>query len=387
MDKRSFGNNLEQISLLGFGCMRLPLQPDNKGIDRKAARKMLEYAYEQGVNYFDTAWGYLNGKSEAFVGSVLKKFPRESFYLASKMPGWLLKDLPESEELFAAQLKRCQVEYFDYYLLHSLTTKEEFDRLYLNEKVLDYLHREKKGGRIRKLGFSFHGSIELMKYVLDNFPWDFVQIQLNYQDWDTMQARVLYELAVEHHLPCIVMEPVRGGALASLNDQAAEILKKAAPQNSLASWAIRFVASLPSVLTVLSGMSTMEQLQDNLKITSGFHPLTEKERVILQQALEAYLEVSPIPCTGCNYCMPCPFGVDIPGNFSAFNRGAGKRLMPELGSPSDKREEFKKLWDEIPAEGLADQCRSCGQCLPKCPQHIAIPERLGELQTLLDQLQ
>lgn len=387
MDKRSFGNNLEQISLLGFGCMRLPLLPDNKGIDRKAARKMLEYAYEQGVNYFDTAWGYLNGKSEPFVGSVLKQYPRESFYLASKMPGWLLKDLPESEELFAAQLKRCQVEYFDYYLLHSLTTKEEFDRLYLNEKVLDYLQREKKGGRIRKLGFSFHGSIELMKYVLDNFPWDFVQIQLNYQDWDTMQARVLYELAVEHHLPCIIMEPVRGGALASLNDQAAEILKKAAPQNSLASWAIRFVASLPGVLTVLSGMSTMEQLQDNLKITSGFQTLTEKERVILQQALEAYLEVSPIPCTGCNYCMPCAFGVDIPGNFSAFNRGAGKRLMPELGSPSDKREEFRKLWDEIPPEALAGKCRSCGKCLSKCPQHIAIPERLQELQTLLDQLQ
>lgn len=387
MDKRNFGDRSEQVSLLGFGCMRLPVLPDNKGIDRKAAKEMLEYAYEQGVNYFDTAWGYLNGKSEAFVGSVLKKYPRESFYLASKMPGWLLKNLPEAEELFAAQLKRCQVESFDYYLLHSLTTREEFDRLYLKEKVLDYLHREKQAGRIRKLGFSFHGSIELMNYVLDNFPWDFVQIQLNYQDWDTMQARVLYELAIQHQLPCIIMEPVRGGALATLNDKAAAILKQAAPQNSLASWAIRFVASLPGVLTVLSGMSTMEQLEDNLKIASGFQPLTAQEREILQQALEAYLEVSPIPCTGCNYCMPCPFGVDIPGNFSAFNQGAGKRLLTDQTQQKEKREEFRKLWGDLAPEALAGQCRSCGKCEPKCPQHIRIPERLKILQNLLDQIQ
>jgi len=224
-----------------------------------------------------------------------------------------------------------------------------------------------------------------MNYVLDNFPWDFVQIQLNYQDWDTTQARVLYELAVQHQLPCIIMEPVRGGALASLNDKAAAILKQAAPQSSLASWAIRFVASLPGVLTVLSGMSTMEQLEDNLKITSGFQPLTAKERAILQQALEAYLEVSPIPCTGCNYCMPCPFGVDIPGNFSAFNHGAGKRLLADLSTHQEKREEFRKLWDDLAPEALAGRCRSCGKCEPKCPQRIAIPERLKILQNLLEQ--
>jgi predicted aldo/keto reductase-like oxidoreductase len=348
---------------------------------------MLDYAYQQGVNYFDTAWGYMNGKSEAFVGSVLQKYPRDSFYLASKMPGWILKNLLEAEELFAAQLKRCEVEYFDYYLLHSLTTREEFDRLYLQEKVLDYLYREKQAGRIRKLGFSFHGTIELMKYLLENFPWDFGQIQLNYQDWDTMQARVLYELAIQHHLPCIIMEPVRGGALANLNDQAAAILKQAAPQSSLASWAIRFVASLPGVLTVLSGMSTMDQLKDNLKTTSDFQPLTAKEREFLQQALDAYLEVTPIPCTGCNYCLPCTFGVDIPGNFRAFNQGAGKQLLTDLAVQSEKREEFRKLWADLAPEARAGQCRSCGQCVPKCPQRIAIPERLQELQNLLDKIQ
>ena len=387
MDKRNFGDGSEQVSLLGFGCMRLPLLPDNKGIDRKAAKAMLDYAYQQGVNYFDTAWGYLNGKSEAFVGSVLKKYPRDSFYLATKMPGWLLKSLPEAKELFATQLERCQVEYFDCYLLHSLTTREEFDRLYLKEKVLDYLYRQKKAGRIRKLGFSFHGSIELMKHLLDNFPWDFVQIQLNYQDWDTMQARVLYDLVVQHQLPCIIMEPVRGGALANLNDKAAAILKQVAPQSSLASWAIRFVAELPGVLTVLSGMSTMEQLEDNLKTTSNLQPLTAKERKLLQQAIEAYLKAAPIPCTGCNYCMPCPFGVDIPGNFSIFNQGAGKRLLADMVNQDEKREEYRKLWDDLAPEARAGQCRSCGKCVPKCPQHIAIPERLKELQNLLTQIQ
>ncbi|MFA6929776.1 MAG: aldo/keto reductase, partial [Lentisphaeria bacterium] len=281
--------------------------------------------------------------------------------------------------------------YFDFYLLHSLTTQEEFERLYVKEKVLDYLQQEKKAGRIRKLGFSFHGTLELMKYVLNNFPWDFVQIQLNYQDWDTMNARALYDLAVEHQLPCIIMEPVRGGTLASLNETAADILHQAAPEKSLASWAIRYVASLPGVLTVLSGMTTMEQLQDNLKNTSGFQALTTEERNTLQQALEAYLQLRPIPCTACAYCMPCPFGVDIPGNFSAYNQCAGKRLLPELARKDaqtlqQKQDEFLQLWNKIPVDALAAQCQSCGQCLPKCPQHIAIPERLKELQELLDQM-
>ncbi|NLN59058.1 MAG: aldo/keto reductase, partial [Gammaproteobacteria bacterium] len=193
MDKRAISNCCKPVSLLGFGCMRLPVLEDNRSIDRAAATAMLDQAYRRGVNYFDTAWGYLHGQSEAFVGDVLKKFPRQSFNLASKMPSWLLQSLPEAKELFTTQLKRCQVDYFDYYLLHSLTTKEEFERLYMKKKALAYLQDEKKAGRIRKLGFSFHGSLELMRYLLANFSWDFVQIQLNYLDWDTMQARALYD--------------------------------------------------------------------------------------------------------------------------------------------------------------------------------------------------
>ena len=388
MTKKHHATPAPPISKLGFGCMRLPLVAGSKDIDVEAATAMLDYAYAHGVNYFDTAWGYLSGQSEPFVGSVLKKFPRDSFYLASKMPGWLLPDLSGARKLFADQLERCQVGYFDYYLLHSLSTREEFDRLYVKEKVLAELHREKKSGRIRQFGFSFHGPLALMRYLLDEFSWDFVQIQLNYLDWDLQNARVLYEMAQARNLPCIIMEPVRGGALATLNDKAAAILRQAAPGRSLASWAIRYAASLPGALTVLSGMSTREQLLDNLATMADFQPITETERATLQQALAAYLQAPPILCTTCGYCLPCPFGVDIPGNFGLYNKAVGKRLLSDLEQADAetaalKCSELLKLWETMPPAALAGQCRSCGKCVPKCPQHIAIPERLQELQNLL----
>ncbi len=376
------------ISKLGFGCMRLPMLPDGKGIDTVAATKMLDYAYAHGVNYFDTARNYLGGESEPFVGSVLKKYPRDSFYLTTKMPAWLVQNLSEAKKLFEHQLELCQVDYFDVYLLHSLGNRDTFERIYLKEKVLEELQREKRAGRIRYLGFSFHGSLDFLRYLLDDFSWDLVQLQLNYMDWDIQNARVQYEMVRAKGLPCAVMEPIRGGALATLNDQAAAILRQAAPDRSLASWALRYVGSLPGILTVLSGMSTQEQVLDNLATMTDFQPITEAERAILQQALAAYLQASPIPCTTCAYCMPCPFGVDIPGNFALYNQGMGKRLLSDMeqadaAAAAQKRAEWAKLWEAMPEKAEAGKCRSCGKCVPKCPQHIAIPERLKELQAVL----
>ena len=373
-------------SLLGFGCMRLPLLPDSQNIDVAAAKQLLDYAYRHGVNYFDTAWGYHEGKSEEFVGRVLQAYPRESFYLASKMPGWILQNMSDAKKLMTQQFRRCQVEYFDYYLLHSLTTQEEFERLYLKENVLAYLRQQKQAGRIVKLGFSFHGSLDFMKYLLAKYSWDFVQIQLNYQDWHTMQAAQLYELVVEKYkLPCIIMEPLRGGALAVLNEEAAAILRKAKPQNSLASWGMRFLAGLPGIMTILSGMNAMSQLQDNLKTLAEPQALDAQEQATLQKALRAYLKLSPIPCTACNYCMPCPFEVDIPGNFRAYNECAGKRLLDSIHE-KDKREEFEKLWQTLEPENLAHECKACGVCRSKCPQQIDIPERMLELKEMLQNI-
>ncbi|MFA6725050.1 MAG: aldo/keto reductase [Lentisphaeria bacterium] len=370
-------------SLLGFGCMRFTLLPGSQAIDEEQACALLAYAYDHGVNYFDTAWGYHEGKSEQFVGRALQRYPRESYYLASKMPGWLLQDLAGAKELLAKQLQRCQVKYFDYYLLHSLTTQEEFERLYLKENVLDYLREQKQAGRIGKLGFSFHGSLDFMKYLLANQSWDFVQIQLNYQDWHTMQAAQLYELVVEKYkLPCIIMEPLRGGALANLNEEGAAILKEASPQSSLASWGMRFVAALPGVMCVLSGMNDIKQLQDNLKTFAEPRALNAREQETLQKALQAYLKLSPIPCSACNYCMPCPFNVDIPGNFRAYNKCAGKRLL-EAMHEEEKKQEFLELWQQIAPENQPDKCSSCAVCLSKCPQHIDIPARMLELKELL----
>lgn len=382
-----------EVSKLGFGCMRLPLQADGKTIDAAKSIAMLKHAYENGVNYFDTAWGYLDGQSEPFMGKVLKNFPRDTFYLASKMPSWHVQNLAEAKNLFARQLERCQVEWFDYYLLHSLTSKEEFDRIYTNEKVLEFLQQQKSEGRIRRFGYSFHGSLPFMKHLLDSYPWDFVQIQLNYLDWDIQQASVLYELARARNLPVIIMEPVRGGALATLNDRAAAILRQADPSRSLASWAIQYAAALPGVLTVLSGMSTMEQVLDNLATVKNLQPVTDEDKAILQQVVEAYLEASPIPCTACGYCLPCPFEVDIPGNFQLYNKAAGKQLLTNKqetaqkeaeAETTTKREELQKIWEKLPEENFAGQCRSCNACVPKCPQQIAIPERMQQIAALFD---
>ncbi|MBU1093182.1 MAG: aldo/keto reductase [Firmicutes bacterium] len=355
--------------------MRFPtLFKDKPDIDEELAQKMIDYAYDHGVTYYDTAYPYHQGLSELFVGKALKKFPRESFYLASKMPSWLIKSKDDAVRIFNEQLGKCQVEYFDYYLCHALG--EEQFKPYLLPGVMDFLYQMKSEGKIRHLGFSFHDTVEVLDKIIHTFEWDFVQLQLNYLDWSFLNAKKMYEIVEDYGVPCIVMEPVRGGTLANLCDESQKILKAAKPDKSIASWAIRYAASKPNVLVVLSGMSNMEHTTDNVDTMTNFEIVDEKDQKVIDQALEVFLESQTIPCTACGYCMPCPHGIDIPQNFKTYNRFA---ISKYKGS-------FIHEYEQLLNGSSADFCVSCGECLELCPQHIEIPDRMSEISNLIVEL-
>jgi len=380
------------ISLLGFGCMRLPqTSPHATDIDYGLGRAMVEYAYEHGVNYFDTAYPYHDGKSEVFIGEALRGYPRASFFLADKMPTWLIRSGDDAKRLFEEQLQRCQVAYFDAYLCHAIGQSDsDFAKKYEKTGALEYLLRQKEEGRIRRLGFSFHGTPERLAAILSRQDWDFAQIQLNYLDWDLIQSGTLYAMLAERAIPCLVMEPVRGGSLHTLCEESIRILQAANPQRSTASWAIRFAASLPHVLTVLSGMSTLEQLHDNVATLENFQPLTPAERQILDQVCAAYLATGAIACTTCRYCMDCPNGVDIPGVFGAYNRCAASLGLPVFVSlmhhANKNAQAFLAACEELPEANRAHNCTACGHCLEHCPQHIDIPEKMQLIAGLYKEL-
>ncbi len=387
MNKRPYKNSGEELSLLGFGCMRLPrLYEDKQDIDYTRGQELIDYAYAHGVNYFDTAYPYHGGESENFVGCALKKYPRETFYLADKMPSWLVKNLGDGKRIFAEQLQKCQVAYFDFYLCHSISTLDEFVKRYEDTGVLNYLRQEKKDGRIRHLGFSFHGTPDVLEQLVDRHEWDFVQIQLNYLDWDMQNAKKEYEMLEKRGIPCTVMEPVRGGSLCNLSEESVRILKTERPDQSLASWAIRFAASLPNVITVLSGMSALDQVEDNVKTLTDFEALTQRDHAVLEQAVTAYLKAGTIPCTGCRYCMDCPAGVDIPKVFAVYNECATANHLPISFAGSESYAKNAKLfsaaYETIPAENRAEHCVGCEKCMKHCPQHIEIPARMREINEL-----
>ena len=368
---REYKNTGDNISVLGRGCMRFPKVEGSETIDREKAKQIVDLAYKRGVNYFDTAYRYHEGDSELFIGEALKKYPRESFHLATKMPMWLVKTPEDAPRIFEDQLRRCQVDYFDFYLCHAMGAAS-FETMKANG-VYEYLRKEKEAGRIRHLGFSFHDTPEVLRQILDYGEWDFTQIQLNYLDWELQDAKGQYELLTERGIPVVVMEPVRGGALASLCDEADAVFKAARPDKSVASWAVRYVASLPNVMTVLSGMSTLQQVEDNTATMIDFEPLTDSDRKVIEEALEAYRKNKTIPCTGCRYCMDCPFGVDIPGVFKAYNTFAIGRNKGQL------RAQIEAL-----GEGHGpEMCQACGKCMKLCPQHIQIPDRMKEIAALL----
>jgi predicted aldo/keto reductase-like oxidoreductase len=368
MEKRAYKDSKEKISLLGFGCMRLPLLKEGgPEIDAKAAEAMIDYALGHGVNYFDTAHPYHAGLSEPFVGEALSKYPRDSFNLATKMPTWLIESQADVHDIFAGQLKKCLVEYFDYYLVHNigadtLRKVEEHD-------IYGILREKKREGKIRRLGFSFHAAPEILQKAVDGYEWDFAQIQLNYLDWELQDAKRQYEILAAKGIPTVVMEPVRGGALAKLCPQALDVLRAADPGASAASWALRYAASLPNVLTVLSGMSNLEQVKDNVATMENFKLLASEDYAVIEKALFAYRLSGTIPCTACGYCMDCPFGVNIPKVFAIYNnyRTTNSDMLFML--------EYRVLGDS----GQAANCKKCGKCQPLCPQGIEIAQWLDTI--------
>ena len=363
--RRRYRNTDVTMPLLGFGLMRLPKKDDK--IDYETAEAMVEKAMDAGCNYFDTAYMYHDGESEKFVGNVLSKYPRESYFLTSKMPISMMKSADDNDRIFKEQLSRTRAGYFDFYFLHWLNgphweMAQEFG-------TLDFMKKMQAEGKIRRLGFSFHGEPETLEKIARVYPWNMVQIQLNYLDWETCRSREQYELLTKLGIPVSIMEPLKGGTLARLSPQAKEIFKNANPNASTASWGLRFAASLPNVQIVLSGMSAMEQMEDNLRTFSPFEPLTDSEQNTIAEALAVYRKYSAVPCTGCRYCTPCPAGVDIPRNLALLNQiKAGTSVF-----------QSKLVYDAMQESKRASSCIACGVCMKKCPQQIKIPEYLAQV--------
>jgi predicted aldo/keto reductase-like oxidoreductase len=372
MEKRKFNKTQEDISLLGFGCMRLPVRNNNsKDIDTIIGREMVDLAIAEGVNYFDTAYMYHEGHSESFIGHALKGYDRKKFNLVTKMPIVYVQKPEDVERFFNEQLERCDVDYFDFYLVHNIN-RADYDKI-ASCGVYEQLKEKQKQGKIRNLGFSFHDRPALLSKTVETYDWDFGQIQLNYMDWLTMEAKEQYEILTNKNIPVIIMEPVKGGTLAKLPPDVEAIFKSAEPNASIASWAIRYAASLENVLTVLSGMSDMAQVKDNIKTIKNFKPLTDAERKVIDKALKLYIKSKTVPCTGCRYCMPCPAGVYIPKIFGLYNN-----YLSSKKNPNDEHA-FKEAYRGLGADKQASKCVSCKQCEPKCPQHLAISNELNTI--------
>lgn len=358
-----------EISRLGYGGMRFPKNGDE--VDVEEAVKLLRKAYDMGVNYFDTAVVYHKGESEKIFGKAFEIYDRSSYYLADKMSIWVCKDEQEMKDLFERQLKTLKTDYIDFYLVHSLN-RNHYQKV-KEFHCVEFLQEMKRQGKIKHLGFSFHDTYPVFTQILNDYDWDFVQIQLNYLDWQNQGAEQLYRELEKRNLPCMVMEPVRGGYLATLDEQRAKPFLEMEPNRSIASWAIRWVESLPQVTVVLSGMSDMAQLEDNVSLLTGFEPMNEKELEAVAKVVEEIRKVNDIPCTGCRYCMDCPMGVDIPEIFAIYSR------LKIFGKDKSFVEDYKEVMEN--GNG-AEHCVGCQQCMNHCPQSIEIPDKLAMIHRL-----
>ena len=356
-----------RVSRLGFGCMRFPLTAEGK-IDEPRAAAMLDTAYKAGVTYYDTAYFYHQHTGEAFLGRAMKRYPRDTFYLATKMPMSIVESLDHAKEIFEGQLAALQTDYVDFYLLHAVNGERWKQAQEMG--IVDFLLEMQKAGRIRHFGFSFHGSYEEFETILTARDWDFCQLQINYMDTETQAGLEGYRLAAEKGVPVVVMEPVKGGLLAKLPADVSARLAAVTPGQSDASWAMRFVGSLPNVKVILSGMSDASQVMDNISTFRDFKPLSEAERAALDIAVETLKARVKNPCTGCGYCMPCPAGVDIPRNFRVWNMFGVYQNAASAAAG----------WKNIPEGARADACVTCGACLEKCPQRIGIPDDLRRVR-------
>ncbi len=361
---------------LGFGAMRLPTVEGTGEIDREMTFKMVDYAMANGVNYFDTAYPYHGGRSEIVIGEALSRYPRESFMLADKYPGHQVMSSYDPAAIFEDQLKKCGVDYFDFYLLHNVNEKSM--ETYRDERwgIIDYFIEQRKLGRIKHLGFSTHARIDGLREFLDEWgdEMEFCQIQLNYLDWTLQRAREKYEMLTERGIAVWVMEPVRGGKLAKLTESAEAALKSYRPESSVASWAFRWLQGLENVKMVLSGMSNMEQITDNVATFSTDEPLSRPERELLYKIAEGMK--NSVPCTSCGYCLDsCPLGLNIPMFMATYND-----LAFELGVNSAIEIQF------LPKEKQPDACVTCGRCARVCPQNIDIPLVNAKLARMLKQV-
>ncbi|MBD5301349.1 MAG: twin-arginine translocation signal domain-containing protein [Bacteroides sp.] len=407
MEYRTNPKTGEKVSLLGYGCMRWPtVKVDDKDeIDQETVNRLVDTAIAHGVNYFDTSPAYCKGRSERATGIALKRHPRESFYVATKLSNfspstWSRK---ASLDMYHNSFKELQVDYIDYLLLHGIGMggMEALHGRYLDNGVLDYLLKEREAGRIRNLGFSYHGDIEVFDYLLskhDEYKWDFVQIQLNYLDWKhakeinprNTDAEYLYSELAKRGIPAVIMEPLLGGRLSNLHDHVVARLKQAEPDRSVASWAFRYAGTHPDVMTVLSGMTYMEHLEDNLRTYAPFKPLTDEEMQFLYTTADMMMQYPTIPCNDCKYCMPCPYGLDIPAILLHYNKCINEGNIPE-GHDGDEyrkaRRAFLVGYDRsVPRLRQASHCIGCNQCAPHCPQSIDIPAELHKIDAFVDNL-
>lgn len=404
MDYRTNPNTGERVSLLGYGCMRWPTLPaPEKGgnvIDQDAVNELIDYAMAHGVNYYDTSPVYVQGWSERSTGLALKRHPRDKFFVATKLSNFSNYTRENSIAMYRRSFEELQVDYIDYYLLHSIGNGgiETFRKRYIENGMIDYLMEERKAGRIRNLGFSFHGTKDVFDEVLamhDRVHWDFVQIQLNYLDWryasgNNVNADYLYAELEKRHIPAVIMEPLLGGRLSKVPEHIVARLKQRLPELSVASWAFRFAGTPAGVLTVLSGMTYLEHLQDNLKTYSPLKPVTAEEHEFLQQTADLMKQYPTIPCNDCKYCMPCPYGIDIPGVLVHYNKCVNEGNLPTTSGDPDyrrARRAFLVGYDRsVPRLRQASHCIGCRQCVEHCPQAIDIPAELHRIDDYVERL-
>ena len=404
MTYRTNPKTQDRVSLLGYGMMRLPSIPSPDGtsstIDQEAVNELVDYAIAHGVNYFDTSPVYMQGGSEKATGIALKRYPRDKYFVATKLSNFSNYTRENSITMYRKSFENLQVDTIDYYLLHSIGNGgiETFRARYIENGMLDYLVEERKAGRIRNLGFSFHGTQAVFDEVLamhETVHWDFVQIQLNYVDWrhasgNNVNAEYLYGELTKRHIPAVIMEPLLGGRLSNVPDHIAATLKQQAPESSVASWAFRFAGSQPDVLTVLSGMTYMEHLQDNLRTYSPLKPLTEADLEFLEETAQLMLRYPTIPCNDCKYCMPCPYGLDIPAILTHYNKCINEGNVPASSQDENYRKARRAFligYDRsVPKLRQANHCIGCGQCVSHCPQSINIPKELHRIDRFVEDL-
>ena len=397
--------NGDKVSLLGFGCMRWPMidEDGQRVIDQEAVNEMVDYAIEHGINYFDTSPAYLMGQSEKAAGIALSRHPRDKYYIATKLSNFNNATPEASIQMYRDSFEQLKTDYFDYYLLHAIGSGgvAAFEQRYVQNGMMDFLIKEKEAGRIRNLGFSFHGAPGEFDELIGlhdsgKYHWDFVQIEMNFVDWNHADGRrnanasYLYEELDKRGIPIVIMEPLLGGRLANVPEAIAAQMKEREPDKSVASWAFRFCGTYPRVMCTLSGMTNMDPLLDNVKTFTHFKPLTEEELDFLERMATQMMEYPTVNCTDCKYCMPCPWGIDIPGIFKHYNTSVTEGRYPQSQEQKDYRK-LKKAYlvsydRAIPTLRQAEHCIHCGECLSHCPQSIQIPRELQRINRYIEKL-